>query len=102
MSNRNSNNMPTEGPPAQAGRKPDQIAYTVKESPDGKGYWNRVGAVWNHKDGRGAEIILESTPIDGRITLREQRDQRMQDYQDERTQQQPVNNGQAPDYGPQR
>lgn len=92
MSNENSN----------TGRKPDQIAYSVKESPDGKGYWNRIGAVWNHKDGRGAELILDSIPMDGRITLREQREQRMQDYQDERDTRQPVNNGQTRNHGRQR
>ena len=84
------------------GRKPDQIAYSVKDTPDGKGYWNRVGAAWQHKDGQGTEIILDSTPVNGRISLRDQRDERMQDYQDERATQQPVNNGQAPDYGRER
>ena len=87
---------------SNTGRKPDQIAYSVKDTPDGKGHWNRVGAMWKHKDGRGSEIILDSTPIDGRITLREQRDQRMQGYQEERATQQPVSNGQAPDYGRER
>ncbi len=84
------------------GRKPDQIAYTVKESPDGKGYWNRVGAAWDHKDGHGTEIILDSVPINGRISLRDQRDQRMQDYQDERDTRQPVNNAQSRSHGRER
>lgn len=84
------------------GRKPDQIAYSVKESPDGKGYWNRVGAVWNHKDGHGAELVLDSMPVDGRITLRDQRDQRMQDYQDEREARQPVKQARTRDYGRER
>lgn len=87
---------------SNTGRKPDQIAYTVKDSPDGKGYWSRVGAVWNHKDGHGAELILDSTPVDGRITLRDQRDQRMQDYQDERDTSQPVNNAHNRNHGQER
>lgn len=87
---------------SNTGRKPDQIAYTVKDSPDGKGYWNRVGAVWNHKDGRGAELILDSIPMDGRITLREQREQRMQDYQDERNTRQPDNNTRTRNHGRER
>lgn len=87
---------------SSAGRKPDQIAYTVKDSPDGKGYWNRVGALWNHKDGHGAELILDSIPMDGHITLRDQRDQKMQDYQDEREARQPVNNGQTRNHGRER
>lgn len=90
-----------QGPPSPTGRKPDHIAYTVKNTPDGKNYFNRVGAAWKHKDGRGVELVLDSVPIDGRITLRQQREQRMQGYQDERAQQ-PVNNGQTPDYGPER
>ena len=102
MSNRNLNEMPDEDSPSHAGRKPDQIAYSVRGTPDGKEYWNRVGAMWMHKDGRGAELILDSVPVDGRITLREQRDQRMQEYQDERAAQQPVNNGRAPDHGRER
>lgn len=87
---------------SNTGRKPDQIAYSVKESPDGKGYWNRVGTLWNHKDGHGAELILDSMPVDGRITLRDQRDQRMQDYQDEREARQSVNNGQTRNHGRER
>ena len=87
---------------SNTGRKPDQIAYAVKDSPDGKGYWNRVGALWNHKDGHGAELILDSMPMDGRITLRDQRDQRMQDYQDERETRQTVNNGQTRNHGRER
>jgi hypothetical protein len=102
MSNRNSNDMPQEDSPSQAGRRPDQIAYSVRGTPDDREYWNRVGAVWMHKDGRGAELILDSVPIDGRITLREQRDQRMQGYQDERAAQQPVNRGRMPDHGRER
>ncbi|GJL72932.1 MAG: hypothetical protein NMNS01_21310 [Nitrosomonas sp.] len=87
---------------SNTGRKPDQIAYTVKESPDGKGYWNRVGALFYHKDGHGAELILDSIPVNGRITLREQRDQRMQDYQDEREARQPVKNTRTRNYGRER
>jgi hypothetical protein len=102
MSNRNSNDTPNENSPSQAGRKPDQIAYAVRGTPDGKEYWNRVGAMWMHKDGRGAELVLDSVPIDGRITLREQRDQRMQEYQDERAAQPSVDKGRVPDHGPER
>ncbi len=99
MSNRNSNDTPNEVTQSHTGRKPDQIAYTVRETSDGKEYWNRIGAMWKHKDGRGSELVLDSIPMDGRITLREQRDQRMQDYQDERSKQQPVNNTRTRDHG---
>lgn len=86
---------------SNTGRKPDQIAYSVKETPDGKGYWNRVGAAWQHKDGNGTEIILDSVPVDGRISLRNQRDQRMQGYQDERSTRQP-DNAQSRNHGRER
>jgi hypothetical protein len=36
----------------------------------GKGFWTRIGSAWAHKDGNGFNIQLESTPIDGHITLR--------------------------------
>lgn len=64
-------------------RKPDFQAYNVQTSRDGKGYWNRVGAAWQHKDGKGYEVQLESLPVDGRVTLREMRQEQMQGYQEQ-------------------
>ncbi|MEW8333949.1 MAG: hypothetical protein AB2692_23675, partial [Candidatus Thiodiazotropha sp.] len=52
-------------------KKPDYVAYTVQPSRDGKGHWNRIGAAWQHRDGKGLEIDLSSLPVDGRVTLRE-------------------------------
>ncbi len=66
------------------GRKPDFVAYSVKDGRDGKGFFSRVGAAWAHRDGQGYDISLEAMPVNGRITLRELRDERTQDYQDER------------------
>ena len=71
------------------GRKPEYIAWTVRDTQDGKGFWNRVGAAWSHKDGQGYELSLDSVPIDGRITLRERREERMQDYDDQRAEREP-------------
>jgi hypothetical protein len=56
----------TEKAPAQ----PSHIAYQVRESADGKSYFNRVGAAYPHKDGNGFNLKLESMPVDGRVTLR--------------------------------
>lgn len=64
-------------------KRPDFIAYSVKETRDGKGFFNRVGAAWEHKDGKGYEIDLDAVPVNGRITLRELRDERMRGYDDE-------------------
>lgn len=66
------------------GRRPDFVAYTVRESRDGKGYWTRIGAAWQHRNGHGYDVQLETLPLDGRVTLRELRDERMQGYEEER------------------
>lgn len=72
------------------GRKPDFVAYQVQETQDGKGIWNRIGAAWRHKDGQGVELTLNSLPINGRVTLRELREERMQDYSEQKEAQKPV------------
>ena len=51
-------------------RAPSHIAYHVRDGEDNKAYFNRIGSVWPHKDGQGFSIQLDSTPVDGRITLR--------------------------------
>ncbi len=57
---------------ASSGKKPDLIAYDVRdvEGRD-KGVWNAVGAVWLHKDGKGADVLLHAIPLAGRVVLRE-------------------------------
>ncbi|WP_395173318.1 hypothetical protein [Roseibium alexandrii] len=50
--------------------QPSHIAYHVNETDSGKSYFNRVGSAFEHKDGQGYNVVLESTPVDGRITLR--------------------------------
>ncbi len=65
----------------QGGKKPDYIAYNVQETKQGKPVFNRVGAAWQHKDGQGYEIQLDSMPVNGRVTLREMREKQMQSYQ---------------------
>jgi len=57
---------------ATNGKKPDLIAYDVRDLQNGKkGIWNTVGAVWFHKDGKGADVLLHAIPLSGRIVLRE-------------------------------
>ncbi len=57
---------------APRGKKPDLIAYDVRDV-DGRkeAVWNTVGAVWLHKDGKGADVLLHAIPLTGRIVLRE-------------------------------
>lgn len=57
---------------ASRGKKPDLIAYDVRDVEGRKeAIWNRVGAVWLHKDGKGADVLLHAVPLTGRIVLRE-------------------------------
>ncbi len=54
----------------EAPRKPDLIAYTVRDREGGKGFWYRIGAAWENKDGGGFNVKLEALPVNGRIVLR--------------------------------
>ena len=53
-----------------ASKKPTHVAYHVRESEGQKGFWTRIGAAWAHTDGKGFNLLLDCTPLDGRITLR--------------------------------
>jgi hypothetical protein len=48
---------------------PDYLAWHVTSKGE-KSFWNKVGAVWAHKDGKGYTLQLETCPINGRIVLR--------------------------------
>jgi hypothetical protein len=52
-----------------ASKKPSHIAYHVRNSEDGKGYFTRIGAAWANKNANGFNIQLDVFPLDGRITL---------------------------------
>ena len=57
-------------------KKPVAIAYHVRQGGgEDESFWTRIGAVWDHKDGKGQDVVLEMlpAPVDGkyRITLRE-------------------------------
>lgn len=56
---------------ATASKAPSHIAYQVRDGKEGKGFWTRIGAAWQHQsDGNGFNIQLEAVPLDGRIVLR--------------------------------
>ncbi len=74
----------------EGGRKPDHLAYNVSPSRDGKVHWEKVGAAWQHRDGRGFDIDLHSVPVNGRVTLREMREERMDEYAKDRAAQEPA------------
>lgn len=53
----------------QTQNAPQYLAWHVIEKGE-KSYWNKVGAAWPHKDGKGYTLQLETCPINGRIVLR--------------------------------
>jgi hypothetical protein len=50
-------------------KHPAFIAHTVRETSEGRNYWNRVGAAWANKNGKGFVLQLEAVPLDGRVVL---------------------------------
>ena len=52
--------------------KPAYIAYHVRNNKDeqGEGFWTRIGVAFPHADGNGFNLLIETFPLDGRITLR--------------------------------
>jgi hypothetical protein len=50
-------------------RGPAMIAWHIRKAGE-KSYWDRVGAAFAHKDGEGFDLVLDATPVDGRVTLR--------------------------------
>jgi hypothetical protein len=55
----------------RAAKGPQLIAYHVAERGDDKSYWTRIGAAWDHDDGKGLTLQLDLLPVDGgRIVLR--------------------------------
>jgi len=50
-------------------KAPDYLAWHVTNRSE-KSFWNKVGAAWAHKDGKGYTLQLETCPINGRIVLR--------------------------------
>ena len=50
---------------------PALIAWHVNER-DGKKFWSRIGAAWDHEDAKGLTVILDLVPVSGgHIVLRE-------------------------------
>lgn len=50
---------------------PSLVAFHVTERGEKK-FWTRIGAAWDHEDGKGLTVQLELVPVNaGRIVLRE-------------------------------
>ena len=54
--------------------RPTHAAYAVRNFKTGHGTedasWLRIGSAWEHKDGKGFDVILEATPVNGCVVLR--------------------------------
>jgi len=49
--------------------KPTHTVYQVTKSGENS-YWNKVGAAWEHGDGKGFNIKLSALPLEGEIVMR--------------------------------
>lgn len=62
---------------------PALVAYHVAERGD-KSFWTRIGAAWDHEDGKGLTVQLDLVPANGgRIVLREPNDDQASDNQND-------------------
>ena len=53
------------------GNQPSHIVYHVRDGADGeKGFFSRIGAGWNNADGAGINLVLDTIPLSGRLTVR--------------------------------
>ena len=61
----------SENTKPREGQAPALIAFHVTER-NGKSYWTRIGAAWDHEDAKGLTMQLDLVPVNGgRIVLRE-------------------------------
>ncbi len=46
-------------------------AVYVVEGEGDDAFWTKVGAAWQHQDGKGFNITLSALPLNGRLVVRE-------------------------------
>lgn len=54
--------------------KPTHEAFAVRnfeKNGEKDAFWSKVGVAWQHKDGKGFDVVLDALPVTGRIVLRE-------------------------------
>lgn len=86
----------------QQNTKPSFNAFNVKAGKDGKNYFNRIGTAFPHRDGQGHNIVLDSYPVNGVVTLRSPQERMEQAQANAQGQGQTQGQGQQqtpPDYG---
>jgi hypothetical protein len=52
-------------------RQPTHRAYSVIRREGQDDFWLNLGLVFEHKDGKGFNIVLQALPLDGKIVCRE-------------------------------
>jgi hypothetical protein len=52
-------------------QQPTHRAYSVIKRDGQEDYWLNLGLAFPHKDGKGFNIILQASPLDGKIVCRE-------------------------------
>lgn len=57
-------------------KAPSHAVYQVRDREGKKSVWTRIGSAWAHSDGKGFSVQLECVPLDGRITLRDVKEQK--------------------------
>jgi hypothetical protein len=60
-------------------------AYTVIKREGQEDFWLAIGAAFAHQDGTGFNIVLQALPIDGKIVLRQPKDDQPDEPQQGRT-----------------
>ena len=51
--------------------KPAFSVFTVEDRQGQDPFWLKIGAAFEHKDGKGYNLVLQALPTDGRLVLRE-------------------------------
>jgi hypothetical protein len=52
-------------------RKPFMLGYTVRPNVDGTKFdWTKIATAWEHNDGEGYEVQMDTLPVNGRLVLR--------------------------------
>jgi hypothetical protein len=52
-------------------RQPTHRAYSVIRREGQDDFWLNLGLVFDHKDGKGFNIVLQALPLEGKIVCRE-------------------------------
>ena len=52
-----------------SGKKPDFVAFSIRERGENKAKWTEIGVAFRNKDG-GFTVLFDAVPLSGKIVLR--------------------------------